>query len=880
MIQLKNVSKFYYSKGMIASGISKVSLNFDIGEFVVITGESGSGKTTLLNVISGLDSYEEGEMYIDGKETSHYVASDFEEYRKQYIGNIFQEFNLVNSYTVYQNIELILLINGYSREQIKKRAPHIIERVGLASHAKAKVSKLSGGQKQRVAIARALAKDTDIIVADEPTGNLDSVSAEGIAQLLSEISRDKLVIVVTHNYQQFEPYATRKIKMHDGKVAEDKPLRTTFERITERGGKSTDEQTVSEAAASAVRDNVHVADDVANTENEVQSGVDSEPQSGDGQGITGQPADSPADADDPLDANTWQNPVVGREDIASLEGAADVGVPASKEAAGDRGVDPQPAASGHDASASMAFDLPSATHTASSRAHSAQRAAKHRSDITAGSKIRLGIRNTFNIIPKFILLLVVFLFIIFAVTSQYTTLQHQEAEEDKLGYNNYFYNYKEDRVVLKKIDNSEFTADDFNAIRNASNVESVVADDIMLDSTIYIEEEDFSYETYPRVLGDFSGTLAAGRMPEAENEAVLTSYKNDYDFNDESIAELLNKTYKVSLGEDKEIAVTIVGCAYKPESDEYDYYMYTGDLFITDQLMNTIRKETYNYNSTVTTTINGKEQQYQEGNPFYRIVPNSRVAAGTALAFEDMNNFYEKGKAKGQVITVTAENIYYTQSVNLQIADLYNKKTFTAKSGVSDYDMHNGTIYVNQVDYDALFMKGNYQATVYVSDVEQMDETLNALETMGYITLPLKETLIQYMSDIGGIIKVPMAVILTLAVFLIAYFVIRLILKSRSVYFTILRMLGMARRNIRRVMDVEMLLVSNIAYGIFLVCVALVKEGYIKVQYIMDLIQYLRVIDYVALYIIILLMAYLISGKFVRSLFKKTAMGTYREGDK
>lgn len=875
MIQLKNVSKFYYSKGMIASGISKVSLNFDIGEFVVITGESGSGKTTLLNVISGLDSYEEGEMYIDGKETSHYVASDFEEYRKKYIGNIFQEFNLINSYTVYQNIELILLINGYSREQIKKRAPHIIERVGLASHAKAKVSKLSGGQKQRVAIARALAKDTDIIVADEPTGNLDSVSAEGIAQLLSEISRDKLVIVVTHNYQQFEPYATREIKMHDGKVAEDKPLRTAFERINERVGKSTDEQTASEAAASAVRDNVHVADDVANTEVEAQPSMDSEPQSGEGQGITGQSADSPAAS-------------------------------ASQVAAGNQGVDSRPDASGRGAAASMVSGLSSAGQPSSSRAYSArntqpnaerkggiteghdvgsasigaQRTARHRGDITAGSKIKLGIRNTFNIIPKFVLLLVVFLFIIFAVTSQYTTLQHQEAEEDKLGYNNYFYNYKEDRVVLKKIDNSEFTADDFNAIRNVSNVESVVADDIMLDSTIYIEEEDFSYETYPRVLGDFSGTLAAGRMPEAENEAILTSYKNDYDFNDESIAELLNKTYKVSLGEDKEIAVTIVGCAYKPESDEYDYYMYTGDLFITDQLMNTIRKETYNYNSTVTTTINGKEQQYQEGNPFYRIVPNSRVAAGTALAFEDMNNFYEKGKAKGQVITVTAENLYYTQSVNLQIADLYNKKTFTAKSGISDYDMHNGTIYVNQADYDALFMKGNYQATVYVSDVEQMDETLNAFETMGYVTLPLKETLIQYMSDIGGIIKVPMAVILTLAVFLIAYFVIRLILKSRAVYFTILRMLGMARRNIRRVMDVEMLLVSNIAYGIFLVCVALVKEGYIKVQYIMDLIQYLRVIDYVALYIIILLMAYLISGKFVRSLFKKTAMGTYREGDK
>ena len=188
MIRLKNVSKFYYSKGMIASGFSKVNLEFEVGEFVVITGESGSGKTTLLNVISGLDSYEEGELYINGRETSHYLAADFEEYRKKYIGNIFQNFNLINSYTVYQNVELILRINGYKKSQIKEKVPAIIERVGLTEYTKTKVSKLSGGQKQRVSIARALAKDTSVVVADEPTGNLDSKSAEGIVQLLSEIS--------------------------------------------------------------------------------------------------------------------------------------------------------------------------------------------------------------------------------------------------------------------------------------------------------------------------------------------------------------------------------------------------------------------------------------------------------------------------------------------------------------------------------------------------------------------------------------------------------------------------------------------------------------------------------------------------------------------
>ena len=151
-----------------------------MGEFVVITGESGSGKSTLLNVLSGLDTYEEGEMYINGEETSHYSETDFENYRKQYVGNIFQSFNLVNSYTVYQNVELVLLLNGYKKKEVKNNILKILNKVGLLKFKNTKVSKLSGGQKQRVAIARALAKETPIIVADEPTGNLDSKSAKEI----------------------------------------------------------------------------------------------------------------------------------------------------------------------------------------------------------------------------------------------------------------------------------------------------------------------------------------------------------------------------------------------------------------------------------------------------------------------------------------------------------------------------------------------------------------------------------------------------------------------------------------------------------------------------------------------------------------------------
>ena len=225
MIELKNVSKFYYQNGMVGTGFTKVNLKLNVGEFVLVTGESGSGKSTLLNVISGLDSYEEGEMYIDGEETSHYTEKDFEEYRRKYISNIFQNFNLVNSYTVYQNICLVLLLDGNNKKDIKNKVLELIDKVGLTKFKNTKVSKLSGGQKQRVAIARALALDTPIIVADEPTGNLDSKSGKQVMKLLHDVSKDKLVILVSHNREEAIEYATRVISMHDGRVIEDKQIK-------------------------------------------------------------------------------------------------------------------------------------------------------------------------------------------------------------------------------------------------------------------------------------------------------------------------------------------------------------------------------------------------------------------------------------------------------------------------------------------------------------------------------------------------------------------------------------------------------------------------------------------------------------------------------
>jgi len=222
MIRLSGIGKIYVSAGNVSVGIRGVNLSFDKGEFVAVTGKSGSGKSTLLNVISGMDSYEEGELFINGQPTSHYQQKDWEEYRKEYIAFIFQDYNIIESFTVLQNVELALM-NIPDLRTRRKRAVELIKRVGLEKFMNHKGSKLSGGQKQRTVIARALAKDSPVILADEPTGNLDSATSEEIVSLLGEIAKDKLVIVVTHNYEQFETVATRHIRVFDGFVESDKP---------------------------------------------------------------------------------------------------------------------------------------------------------------------------------------------------------------------------------------------------------------------------------------------------------------------------------------------------------------------------------------------------------------------------------------------------------------------------------------------------------------------------------------------------------------------------------------------------------------------------------------------------------------------------------
>ncbi|MDE6852077.1 MAG: ABC transporter ATP-binding protein, partial [Lachnospiraceae bacterium] len=230
-IQLQGLTKYYYSDMAVTRALRNIELSFGKNEFVAVIGESGSGKSTLLRVISGMEEFDEGELLFDGQPTSQYDDDEWEHYRRERIGYIFQDYSLIEHYSVRNNIVSVLRVMGVSRKQAVQKADYYLEQVGLKGMENKPASKLSSGQKQRLSIARALAKGTDIIVADEPTGNLDSKTGEQIVRLLKDLSQDHLVIMVTHNYEQVEPYATRIVRLHNGELVLD--VRNGQEAVSE-----------------------------------------------------------------------------------------------------------------------------------------------------------------------------------------------------------------------------------------------------------------------------------------------------------------------------------------------------------------------------------------------------------------------------------------------------------------------------------------------------------------------------------------------------------------------------------------------------------------------------------------------------------------------
>ena len=734
MLKLKNVSKFYYNKGIIASGFTKINLELKLGEFVVITGESGSGKSTLLNVISGLDSYEEGEMYINGEETSHYTEKDFEDYRRKYIANIFQSFNLVNSYTVYQNVELVLLLNGYKKHEVKDKILDIIDKVGLTEFKNTKVSKLSGGQKQRVAIARAMVKDTPIIVADEPTGNLDTKSANEVIEILKKVAKDKLVVVVTHNIEQVEEYATRVIKMSDGRIIENTEIKK----------------------------------------------IEKEPE---------------------ITESTYHN-------------------------------------------------------------------------ISAANKYRLGIRNTFNIFTKFALLFAVFFFISAAVLFEYSGFQMSEKEALDQGYSTIFRDISNKRILINKENRIPFTQEEYDKINNLSNVDYIVEDDIFIDTEMYIVRNDISLWGYMRDIDNLKSELDIGRMPENENEMVLEIIENNFYIGNRP-DEIINKTFSVlrnegmnSFSDQKTRDLIIVGIRY---SDEETFG--TCNFYVPKNVLKSLREDVNRVYSRMRIFFNNKYQDYS-------VQASDSVERGKAIIDDDMKYEFKNYRAIGKPLKIYVSNVYYEEELDLSISNTYTKSNFKRVTGHDKYDNNRYTVFINTEDYKSLYDKPSYQSSVYVKDEELIEDTIAELENLGIIAKKVSDFKIeqgQIYKRIIKIIKVIVTTGLIIVLFFISYLIIKIILKSRNIYYTTLRMLGATYKNVKRILDIELFSNATIAYSFLMLLIYVAKSNIIQNESLSNLSKYLSYREYIIMYIILILISRLISSMFARKLFRNSAISTYNE---
>lgn len=730
MLKLENVSKIYYTNGIVATGISKVNLELNIGEFVVITGESGSGKSTLLNVISGIDSYEEGEMYINGKETSHYTEKDFEEYRKKYIANIFQSFNLINSYTVYQNVELVLLLNGYKRKQIKKKVLDIIDKVGLTKFKNTKVSKLSGGQKQRVAIARAIVKDTPIIVADEPTGNLDTKSAYEIIELLKNVAKDKLVVIVTHNIEQVEKYATRIIKMHDGRMIQNTEIKNINEdsKITQASGKN----------------------------------------------------------------------------------------------------------------------------------------------ITIPNQYRLGIRNTFNIFSKFILLFIVFTFMSVAFLAEYSAFKLVEhSTEESSGYSANLRDISKERILINKQNREPFTEDDYSKIKQLSNIDYIVEDDISLDTEFILRNDTLNTYGYIKDINNFKGNIDIGRMPENDDEIILKANKDDYTIT-QMLDETLNSEFSLqkSYREGDTIkTVKIVGIQYNENNTIYDRTFY-----VSNEVKKVVRSYVHNQYSDMKTLLNDKYVQYT-------IETSENVEPGTAIVNDDLKYQFKNNKIINQNINISVSNIYYEDNIDLTITKTFTKSNLKKLTGYTDYSYYQNAIIINPDDYNSLYDKPSYQSSVYVKDASIIDQTMSELENLGLKPKKATDFKVEYEneSQIVKIFKVVVTIFVIIVVFFISYLIISIILKSRNIYYTTLRMLGATSKSTRKILNIELFINSTLSYLMVLTFGYLVKQDIIKIEFIANLIKYITLNECILMYLILFVVTQLIARKFAKKIFKSSAMNRYNE---
>jgi len=569
---------------------------------------------------------------------------------------------------------------------------------------------------------------------------LDSKSAKGIISLLKDISKDKLVIVVTHNFSEIEDLATRIVKIHDGKIVSDKEV-----------------------------------------------------------------VKAPIKTDLILNKNKG------------------IGL----------------------------FNM-----------------------------IRLGLRNTFNIIPKFVLIFIVFFFVTISLLSTYGSIQKDEYEEGKLGMNFFFNDTSDTRIVVNKKDGSAITKDDFDKIKSLANVDGVIENDIMVDTNVWFQTVDDSYFNLDGNLRDistFSGKLDVGRMPKADNEVIYLTNEYNYYFS-EKVSEALDKTYYYN-GDKQNYSLKVVGVKYITGN----LLSYNGNSLIygSKNLLSKYMKDINRAHSKVKIYTNGKNyESYNSPGSDFDIRVSSRVPKGNMYVPENLNYICKDYDCKWEWISVKVNNLYYKDEVNLYVSNTYNEKNAENLLWINKNSSTYGSIFINNEDYDRLFNKDSYQASVMAKNVNDVDSLCGELEDLGYHTLQIRKTLDNMANEavkVLKILKLVVTVILVITLFFISYFVIKLVLKSRNVYYSTLRILGANFKHIKRILDIELFSDATLAYIVYMVLTLLVKYHYLNIKFISNIIEYLNIRDYILMYIILVFMSYLISTRYAAKIFKKSAMVSYRE---
>ena len=495
-------------------------------------------------------------------------------------------------------------------------------------------------------------------------------------------------------------------------------------------------------------------------------------------------------------------------------------------------------------------------------------------NITLSNKIRLGVRNAFNIVPKFLLILFVYLFMTLSLVSEYASSKKQAYIASKSGYNYMFSDLNDKRIVIKKNDNTSFSDTDFTNIENIENVDYIIKNDLLLDREINItDNNNFWIYGNAKDINQLQEKITKGKLPENDNEIVLLGSKDDY-YLSYMQDELIGKELYISdmyTGElDKSLPLKVVGIVLI-DSDTSNTSIY-----VRQNILNKLSFQINQQFSEVKVNFEGKN--YSQNSGEFRVVVNSNVPQGQVYMSKELNYLCDKENCIGKSLSITAKNIYYTDTINLTVTNYYTKKNLNKLLGLQEYDSLNGAIFINQDDYNNLFNKATYQSSIYVKDINKINETNTELQNMGLKTLLIKDTLVDGGStEIVRIFRTVVTIILIITLFFISYFVIRIILKSRNVYYSTIRMLGATKRISIQLLIIELLTVFNTSFIIFLISMYLNYIKVINIGFLNTILEYLKLKDYIILYIILVIMSLLISIKFSKKLFKKSAISTIKE---